>query len=842
MLCLLLVACEPDIEPDEQIHKSPKPQDNLQDVPKNVSSQNVEGDCANYDLARYVQNGKLHLSRRLKVLRDKTKVYASANARLASNQKLAFNTVLKHKHDIDLESGRIKVAKYGRRESLGWVSLKDLLCVHKPLVDPDKGLEKKFFIKTENKQRGKSSVFVNAYPAPREQCDGKCTKLSRFTMYFIVDQEDDWFLLASDYYIKQPLVGWVRKSDGYPWDTAYGLRPRDDLKYKDAKGEGAGTICVHQNLKSAINGDIKHCNILLQGGKTWYKISKRVPVLDIVDKNGVHIQANQKGNEKAFYKVALAIPGIGMKKDMKITAKQLGQRPLYEKIAENMKFIDVLFLIDGTASMQSVIDMVKGDKNKPGLVQTIADTLRNDPDFKSSKFRFGFRIYRDKYAGAGNLGDGMPLKAEYCEKLPEFYLKRNRQQFNKEIAKIEVTDEKGKGDDYPENLFGGIKKILDTDSRSCGKHTKLLFVIGDNGNKKVAEDSALSMKNLKSIIRQLKNKERWFTFFIQTPNKAHTATSPISYNQAYELYHNQAYTFLQEVLKGSKAKDSLPEKFFIRLQNDETIKNGELVKYIVKQIKKISQYSIIEDLRIDLRGGAALTEAIARLQKKHTEVPGLFWEFIEDESCKSLGEQCTKRTYDTSFSGYIPVSKDISLDVWMTSNQLDKLIKDILSTFSEGFNGQDPSLQREGILKTIAENLHERLKEPEISASTNYADYIQRKLGLPVRTQSPLFSYTSAQIYDENQVPDCEIERLAIWAKKSGEILSKLLPDGTHSPDFFAEKPSENDCPRASENGKRIPFIDGDIGSKFLGKGYSYKQTDEALKTERFWVPEEYLP
>jgi len=477
-------------------------------------------------------------------------------------------------------------------------------------------------------------------------------------------------------------------------------------------------------------------------------------------------------------------------------------------------------------------------------VQTIADTLRNDPDFKSSKFRFGFRIYRDKYAGAGNLGDGLPLKAEYCEKLPEFYLKKNRQQFNKEIAKIEVTDEKGKGDDYPENLFGGIKKILDTDSRSCGKHTKLLFVIGDNGNKEVAENSALSMSHLKSIIRQLKNKERWFTFFIQTPNKAHTATSPISYNQAYELYHNQASTFIQEVLKGSNAKDSIPENFFIRLQNEETIKNGELVKYIVKQIKKFSQYSIIEDLRIDLRGGAALTEAIARLQKKHTEVPGLFWEFIEEESCKSLGEQCTKRTYDTSFSGYIPVSNDISLDVWMTSNQLDRLIKDILSTFADGFLMLSPSLQREEILKTIAENLEQRLKEPQISVETTLVDYIQRKLGLPVRRQSPLFSYKPEDLMDENKVPDCEIERLAIWAKKSGEILSKLLPDGTHSPDFFAEKPSENDCPTASENGKRIPFIDGEIEIKDLGDddSYSYKQTDEALKTDRFWVPEEYLP
>jgi hypothetical protein len=860
ILALLLAACEEESVPEKE---QPKPEF-FSEPDREIGApvqpkKSGEGDCANFDLSPYIdENGKLDLSIQLRILRDQANVYPSPEAQQPKSQ-VAFSTPLK---PDEIKQGLIKVIKLGEDEPLGWISQEDLLCSNRPLIDPNKGLEKKFFIKTEIQQRkaGEPLAFVNAYPMPDKQCHNKCRELSRFAMYFIVDQQDDWYLLADDYHITRPLVGWVRKSDGYLWDTAYGLRPRDNLKYVDKTGEAEGTICVYRSLENAINNH--HCMPVL-GGKSWYQISQRIPLLDIVDHNGAHIPpvklADSGNRPDAFYKVALAMPGVGTNPDAKgqltITPEQL-REPSIEEALASMKFIDVLFLIDGTASMQPVIDMIRGTYGVPGLVQTIANRLRNDPDFKASKLRFGFRIYRDNYGRWSELGEAMSLPAKHCQELPANYLEQNLSKFQQHIAKVQVSkDDKGQ-DDYPENLFGGLNQVLKKDLRACAAHTKLLFVIGDHGYdenaRRAKARSVFSINQLESLISKRKgeNNGRWVTFFIQTPNKAHAAKTPKAYNRAYELYCTQAYAFVQQMLKGTKSR---PEDYIIRLQeplrsteslcgdwNPTPMNADKLGEHILGAVKGFSKYSIMEELTVDLRGGAGLKKAIERLRQKHTDIPGLFWEFIEHESCETLGEQCTQRVYETNFEGYIPVTDDITLDVWMTGRQILDWKQGILSVF-EGIYTQRSSVRRAEIEKTIAENLKLRLRKPEISASETYAEYLQRKKGLPVRTQSPLLSYTPTQLRDKGKVPDCEIDRLAVWATNVGDMLG-IIHGGRFRPDFRAERFPKSACPKASDNGKQIPFIDGSIGKKPLGKDDSYRYDHKFRKTIIYWVPQEYLP
>jgi hypothetical protein len=193
ILCLLLAACGgPEPDPEE-----PTP------TPEPVIALSEEGDCANFDLSPHMQNGELTFSTHLRVLRDKAKVYPTAKAQ-QPNKTLAFSTLLQHREEIS--NGRIKVAtlRMGKDEQLGWVSRKDLLCASKPI--------KNFYIKTENRERKPGEpAFINAYPMLAAQCNDKCRELSRLTMYFIVDQHKDWYLLAADYHITLPLVGWCKK-------------------------------------------------------------------------------------------------------------------------------------------------------------------------------------------------------------------------------------------------------------------------------------------------------------------------------------------------------------------------------------------------------------------------------------------------------------------------------------------------------------------------------------------------------------------------------------------------------------------------------------------------------
>jgi hypothetical protein len=524
ILCLLLAACEDETATPP--YEGPEP-------PKSTAirpQQSEEGDCANFDFSPYMrQDGKLDLSIQLRVLRDMAKVYPSAQAQQPNKTLLAFSTPLRH--GGELSDGRIKVAKLGQDEPLGWVSLNDLLCTNRPIIDPDKRLEKRFFIKTEIQQRkqGKSSAFVNAYPMPKEQCYGKCRKLSPFTMYFVVDQEKDWYLLADDYHITHPLVGWVRKTDGFLWNTAYGLRPRDDLEYVDKQGNVIdGAVCVYRSLYDALNNH--HC-IPVLGGKRWYQSSVRIPMLDIVDRNGSHIppkdfaEYDKKGGRNAFYKVAIS---------------------------------------------------------------------------------------------------------------------------------------------------------------------------------------------------------------------------------------------------------------------------------------------------------------------------SMVWEFIAQENCETLGKQCNESVYDTTFEGYIPVSDDISLDVWMTGNQLLDFKQNVLRIFKD-IPIQRSSAKRAQIVRTIAETLKIRLMEPEIDPEETFADYIQRKGGLPVSRNSLLLSYTPEQLEDESIVPDCELERLVALATNKETMLS-IIYEGNYRPVFKAEQYPESGCTKASQNGKRIPFISSRITKKPLGDDDTYRYDHEFRGKIIYWVPQEYLP
>jgi len=194
------------------------------------------------------------------------------------------------------------------------------------------------------------------------------------------------------------------------------------------------------------------------------------------------------------------------------------------------------------------------------------------------------------------------------------------------------------------------------------------------------------------------------TFFLQVPSVRDIARHPERYDQAYTLFENQAHQILKKILTSGEN----PREFFMKT-NDVKLKAN-----ILAAVKKYTQFvsKAVNELVIDLHGGSSLVDVIERLKgsKEFNNVPGLFWDMVEQGSAKKLGKQYDTRIRDTVLEGYIPVSEDVAEDVWLTIEDLlkwEKILKNI------GDMSQYPSSQlREAFVIGITESLQTVIKKP----------------------------------------------------------------------------------------------------------------------------------
>ncbi|PID58507.1 hypothetical protein CSB45_02890 [candidate division KSB3 bacterium] len=778
------------------------------------------GSCQGFEFP-LAPDGGIDWPHTVKVLKHDTPVYADAlSLTPLDGLFLSFNKSLEV---LESQGSRLQVRTLGSLDPLGWVESSTLLCALRPQSSFSSGLEQKLYIKTATEIRKEKPTTVQAYPSPNLQGPEEASReLSRFTGYFVFDYNSEYksYLLGESYQLDQTssLVGWVSEENGFLWDTAYGLRPAEDLIFPESH-ELAGqerTICAYQTIEDALEN--RRCLPIL-GGNRWYRYEDRIPLLDRV------IQ-----NRRAFYKVVLPMAGMGVKyeeRDGKIRIIEPG------KFSENpginsvlsMKRIDVLFLIDGTKSMMPYIEAVRGSKKegRKGVIQDIIDSLQQDDAFQEAQFRFAFRIYRDRYAGEKNLGEGLPLST-VCELTNEAKAE-NIRSFEQKIDTIAVTT--SEQDDYAENLFGGIRQAV-RDLAPCPNNTKLLFVIGDCGYDASMQKQPLSTEDLLTRLKGDDEFKSIVPFFIQTPSSRDAMRQPEKYDQAYRLFHEQGERILREILGPSRLSEI---GNYLMSTTD-----AELNSKIITGIKQFSNTQAINELVLDLRGGTPLKDAIQRLQgsQEFKNIPGLFWDLVKQGSCKKLGEQCEERIYDTIQTAYIPISDDVVEDIWLKSNDLEKW-KDLLRDFENLSNLSGTEL-RETFVYALRDSVEKVIRKPLYKdTGQSLKEFLKRKGGLPVRENSPLFSYSIDDLRDPDTVPDCEIIRLAAWVNSVKQMLSIVLR-GKDRPKFI-EREFPGQCP----SGEAIPFIDGDID--FVPLGESDMRYDHSFqKAHVYWVPKEFLP
>lgn len=203
----------------------------------------------------------------LRVLRQGATVFRDAHSALVSLQ-LSFGEPLEPLTVSEAaDRGRLQIRRSNETEPLGWMNREDLLCKNRPLRN-EKALERKAFIIQP----------ATAYATPQGQdCVHDYKKLPRFGLYFVFaeDADSQRYLLAEQYHLNEStiLIGWVDVDTMMPWNTSFGLRPRD---------EQGVLLRIAPTLEEAA----EHKGAVILGGQEWYRYPMHIPVLSSLEYQG----------------------------------------------------------------------------------------------------------------------------------------------------------------------------------------------------------------------------------------------------------------------------------------------------------------------------------------------------------------------------------------------------------------------------------------------------------------------------------------------------------------------------------------------------------------------------
>ena len=746
----------------------------------------ANGSCVGYQFP-LGSDGEISANTPVRTLRHDTVVYqaSSRNNQLAA---LEFGSRLL---PVKVSSPRsmIQVREIGNPEPLGWVSEHDLLCSFKPLLN-NKGLERKVFIKTPPSTE-KSFTKVDTYTSYDEAIckrKGPCQSLSRFELYFIFSEDPDnkRFLVSDVFNLAvdpaPPLVGWVDESRVIPWNTTLGMRPKEHVEQVKAN-------------RSLTNGAGDKEGIVLAGGKIWHTFPIHIPILDL---------------ENDHYHVAAA--SVGME----------GFRPLETDAFVNLKRADVFFLLDGTRSMKPYINATVK------VAQNIASELRKG-GYEETSLRFGFLVYRDTYADnlidacEGGICEGLALPSTTCN-ADRRTAQESWVEFIDGLSKVKETREDA--DDYPEKLFDGLRQAIQ-DMASCDQRGKLLFVIGDHGDREnhPPEDIIANFKN---------NFGKRLIAFIQPPKdpaKSHKS----DYQDAYSSFTTQAWRIISKTVPAEFRGQEIEREDFLMSLNEAQIPNR-----VLELVKPFYRTDIVNEIEQALRGGDSLKSILDKYMREG-DMPVLYWQWVENSLCEGLGKQCEARVDHRVTDFYIPVNKDnFQEEIWMKEHDLEQWLH-LLRPF-EDLAILSVDQQRNEFSRLLKEQVQSILggpplddNEPLINQLRNLA---RRKNALPVRDQSPLLQYSIREIKEEIQ--PCELFRLLAWINNIRAILTKVSGSPTLKVSFDLDYSGGSDCP-LSEKGKRVPTMTL-LPPEQLGPDDTYSYRHSFRNTRIYWLPINFLP
>ncbi len=441
---------------------------------------------------------------------------------------------------------------------------------------------------------------------------------------------------------------------------------------------------------------------------------------------------------------------------------------LYNEQKERTSQINVVFVVDGTRSMEEPIESVK-----KAVIQTATRLYES-----VNKFQFGAVIYRD-YNNA---------KDDKCFELSPLgdYL-----QFNRFMNRVSTDDPACFNSTVSEGMYKGLMKA-DGLFRGKERETNVIVLVGDAGDRqapwRIGEDEVVKMlvKNRASLItiqaHRWKN-QAYEDFFYQARDLSLLSAKKLSGIQK-QMYGSTNLTALTTTPRFAQSKSG--NRTLFNLENspvdgglqiagkDEVIPPDIIeseVKRILLEIDSTNQDLLASlDLMIQSYGETGFTpEAIQILINA-----GFPAEYIE---------LLSKRRYQFLIRGFTAPRVDLvesplyDFVLFVDGAEFDDLVKSLNKLV---IPGQNVSARREGLynafIQLLTTNYGARIEE---IANLSLAEIMALITGLP--STSELFKrYTLSDIQDPIKMNNAEVDEVINGIKQSRKRLLQVRADDTY--------------------------------------------------------------
>jgi hypothetical protein len=752
-------------------------------------------------------------------LRLNTPVYQDSSGETRAAKVLQFSERV-HIADPGEGTDRIRI-KDNTSQAVGWVERSAVLCGLYPITDNGgTGLYKRVVVRTDTAVQGQVTA-KKLYQTPEmlaQRCEGPCAEVSRFQWYFIYAEDNGHYLISSDANLGSSsgrLMGWLPKADGYVWNTALGLRPKEALAgpkgYADPPGAPEKYACAYSTMEQLNAAKPEDCNQIL-GGLRWFGLNVRMAV----------VQQTAKAYEVLFSNAGTA------------------GRDNISEAAQGLNNLDVFFVLDGTKSMQPAITAIKA------LTAQINKKMQS----KTNVVRYGFRIYRDsnpktRLDGVSN-SEALPLSKTVCDKT-------NITEFDAAFAPVKAYDP-DEDDDFSENTFGGLVQAAE-DVSGCPNNTKLIFVIGDAGYDGDKQRSRVfPVYSESQIALRFKNKARLATskfetqpilVFIQPPRDKGPINNQAGYDKAYAAFKSQGQAILSELYGGTKITDAATNNFIELPQDAAGSGQQAAIDETLRRVDKSMNPDVIREVMQGVQAGQSLESIIERLRNNsQMNIPINYLQFVEESLCRRLGDQCRKAVLEAVNRAFVPVDDKVIPEVLLSRDQLDRWLK-ILNLFKSFGSNVAGAAGRAQLVNTMYSSIGSLVQIDMQNDGVSLANKLQFAAGLPNSGRSRLMQYSDSDLTNVNLVPACEIENLKQYSIKKYDLLNVVFSnEGKLRPVFTETTWPEGACPM-SPKGKNVPFIDGDVRPQPInppGQQTNYTMMHRRGNDLFFWLPVNYLP
>ena len=400
--------------------------------------------------------------------RSKNAAYNKPNKSSGTANELQFNQVLRiakiengfalvyEEPNIGIQYPNIS----SEAKSKGWVPMDNLLLWHSCPANEFGILSKALLVYNMNKNNDGNSFQRYLNPDTK---DGATNLDYDVNFYFVMKRAKNGLVLLArvssmDGDTKQVLYGWVNEGSYTPWNQRSCLE--FNWKYREVEdglhGDSVGFF-EDKNF-SVVAANYHHFDVSKVGsvGKEVRTPGSilRLPILE-----------NKTGNDDIYHITYFAAANGKVSYD---EAAEIQRRSLEEKntFVENVKNVNLIIVVDGTQSMEPHFKSLYG---------AIKNACNKYVDEKY-KVKLGLVIYRD-YKDVVN-------GVSYCvESWPV-----GKMNDSKLFSAFETGGDYGikssPHDDYPEALYEGLFRALDTEKMKYSKEESyLIIVVGDCGNR-----------------------------------------------------------------------------------------------------------------------------------------------------------------------------------------------------------------------------------------------------------------------------------------------------------------------------------------------------------------------